>query len=162
MLELGVSLSFCIEERQRDSSPLAGTAEKPQAVGSVLWGTAIPLPSSTFEGRSRLCPEQLVPQGIDSPCVFLNQSLPGMFYGSRDLRTFGVILLPEFEIKDCWELLGPWWKPVSGNVDREESWVGWVEKIVLLPSIESDCSNMPLGHGQLPKRVKINSSMRFW
>lgn len=94
-------LSLSALKKDRDSSPLAGTAEKPQAVGSVLRGTAIPLPSSTFEGRSSLCPEQLVPQGTDSPCVFLNQSLPGMFYGSRDLRTFGVILLPEFEIKDC-------------------------------------------------------------
>lgn len=35
---------------------------------------------------------------------------------------------------------------VSQNFGREESGVGWVEKIALLSSIESDCSNMSQGN----------------
>lgn len=35
---------------------------------------------------------------------------------------------------------------VSKNFGREEPGVGWVEKIALLSSIESDCSNIPPGN----------------
>lgn len=66
------------------------------------------------------------PRNWQSLCVF-KQSLPGMFYGSRDPMTCGVILLPGFETKYRWELWDPSWKPMCLRTlaGRNQGWGGW-------------------------------------